>query len=364
MPAGCKMDLPLAKAEPISDGGSTSGITYLKEGGRGGKLLWKSSQKRGVRMCERNNSADTKVSAEGGGGGAPGTRVEIPLQPLEKTIVRQAVPLQPMEVHSGADIHLQPVEDPMLEQVEAPEGDCDPVGSLCWSRLLAGPVERGAHAGAEGREDLQVNRLETQIWIKPDIQKTDVDFSEILNAIQEIAKDVNIFFDELEGVNSPSKDDDSLLHHGNLTSTSDDASRLEVVGEEVPDKNKANGLYFRDGKCRIDYILVYRKSNPQTEKREVFERNIRAEGLQMEKEGIVSQDEISWILYYHVFWARPKNLVVFNQHFSGEEYSSSIEKYPFLQPVSVSELPSGCEISAHGDIQDSLEQAPEQPDPN
>lgn len=101
---------------------------------------------------------------------------------------------------------------------------------------------------------------------------------------QPVAKDVNIFFDELEGVNSPSKDDDSLLHHGNLTSTSDDASRLEVVGEEVPDKNKANGLYFRDGKCRIDYILVYRKSNPQTEKREVFERNIRAEGLQMEKE--------------------------------------------------------------------------------
>lgn len=52
----------------------------------------------------------------------------------------------------------------------------------------------------------------------------------------------------------------------------------------VREKTKSNGLYFRDGKCRIDYILVYRKSNPQTEKREVFERNIRAEGLQMEKE--------------------------------------------------------------------------------
>lgn len=38
---------------------------------------------------------------------------------------------------------------------------------------------------SEGREDLQVNQLETQIWIKPDIQKTDVDFSEILKAIQE-----------------------------------------------------------------------------------------------------------------------------------------------------------------------------------
>ncbi|ELW71575.1 Anoctamin-4 [Tupaia chinensis] len=120
--------------------------------------------------------------------------------------------------------------------------------------------------------------------ILPDGPKSDVDFSEILNAIQEMAKDVNILFDELEAVNSPCKDDDSLLHPGNLTSTSDDASRLEAGGETVPERHKSNGLYFRDGKCRIDYILVYRKSNPQTEKREVFERNIRAEGLQMEKE--------------------------------------------------------------------------------
>ncbi|GAB0205665.1 aminopeptidase Q [Grus japonensis] len=43
-----------------------------------------------------------------------------------------------MEVHSGADIHLQPVEDPMLEQLEAPEGGCGPMGSPC--KLLAGPV--------------------------------------------------------------------------------------------------------------------------------------------------------------------------------------------------------------------------------
>jgi len=32
MPAGCKMDLPLAKAEPISDSGSASGTTYLRRG--------------------------------------------------------------------------------------------------------------------------------------------------------------------------------------------------------------------------------------------------------------------------------------------------------------------------------------------
>ncbi|GAB0176233.1 AN1-type zinc finger protein 5-like [Grus japonensis] len=103
MPAGSKMDPLLAKAKPISDG-------------------------------------DIKVSEEGGAGGAPSVRAEIPLQPLEKTMVRQAVPLQPMEVDGGADIHLQPMEDPMPEQVEAPEGGCDLVGSLSWSRLLAGPV--------------------------------------------------------------------------------------------------------------------------------------------------------------------------------------------------------------------------------
>ncbi|GAB0181741.1 AN1-type zinc finger protein 5-like [Grus japonensis] len=60
---------------------------------------------------------------------------------MEKTMVRQAVPLQPMEVHGGADIHLQSMEDPMLEQVDALKGGCDPIGSLCWSKVLAGPVD-------------------------------------------------------------------------------------------------------------------------------------------------------------------------------------------------------------------------------
>ncbi len=44
---------------------------------------------------------------------------EIPLQLVVKTMVEQVVPLQPMEVHRGAEIHLQPVEDPTPEQVEA-----------------------------------------------------------------------------------------------------------------------------------------------------------------------------------------------------------------------------------------------------
>jgi len=71
-----------------------------------------------VRICERNHSADTKPSEEGGGGGGPGAGAEILLQLMEKTMVRQAVPLQPMEVHGGTDIHLQPMEDLMPEQVD------------------------------------------------------------------------------------------------------------------------------------------------------------------------------------------------------------------------------------------------------
>jgi len=38
---------------------------------------------------------------------------------MEKTMVRQAVPLQPMEVHRGEDLHLQPEEDPTIKQVDA-----------------------------------------------------------------------------------------------------------------------------------------------------------------------------------------------------------------------------------------------------
>jgi len=82
---------------------------------------------RGVRTCVRTNSTDTKVREAGGGGGAPGNRAEILLQPMEKTVERQAVPLQPMEVYGGADIHLEPREDPIPEQVDVPEGGFEPV---------------------------------------------------------------------------------------------------------------------------------------------------------------------------------------------------------------------------------------------
>ncbi|GAB0183355.1 AN1-type zinc finger protein 5-like [Grus japonensis] len=76
---------------------------------------------------------------------------------MEKTMVRQAVLLQSMEgLNGGADIHLQPLEDPAPEQLEAPERSCDSMGSPRWSRFAGrtcDPME-GTHAGA-AREELQ-----------------------------------------------------------------------------------------------------------------------------------------------------------------------------------------------------------------
>jgi len=57
-----------------------------------------------------------------------------------KTMLRQAVPLQSMEVHAGADLHLQPIKDPTPKQMGVPKGDCDPMESPHWSRRLPRPV--------------------------------------------------------------------------------------------------------------------------------------------------------------------------------------------------------------------------------
>jgi len=143
-----------------------------------------------VRLCERNNSADTKVTEERKGGGAPDARAEsVPLQLMMKTMVRQVVPLQPMKVHGGADIHLQPVEAThagaggCLQEAVTPWGlragagclqdlrtcgerspcrsrfsgrVCDPMGDSRWSCLFLKDCTlwEGTHAGA-AHEELQ-----------------------------------------------------------------------------------------------------------------------------------------------------------------------------------------------------------------
>ncbi|OPJ68742.1 hypothetical protein AV530_012833 [Patagioenas fasciata monilis] len=87
MPASSKTNPPLAEVDTISDNSSTSGITVKK-----GKKL-QLQLKRGVRINERNSSADTNISEEGGAGGTPGAGAEIPLEPMVKTMLGLAVTL-------------------------------------------------------------------------------------------------------------------------------------------------------------------------------------------------------------------------------------------------------------------------------
>lgn len=92
-------------------------------------------------MYKRNSSTSTKVSEEAGGGGVQGGRAEIPLEPAVKTMVRQ-------EVGTGAQIRLQPLEDPHQSRWMH-EG----VGRACHSMLEHSVPERlkpveGTHTGA------------------------------------------------------------------------------------------------------------------------------------------------------------------------------------------------------------------------
>lgn len=70
-----------------------------------------------MRVCEKNSSADPQVSEEGAGGGAP---------------VSEEIPLKAIEVHSGADIQLQPVEDHTPEA-----GGCSKEDVIVWEALAA-----------------------------------------------------------------------------------------------------------------------------------------------------------------------------------------------------------------------------------
>ncbi|KAK6314670.1 hypothetical protein J4Q44_G00141990 [Coregonus suidteri] len=119
------------------------------------------------------------------------------------------------------------------------------------------------------------------------------------NAPPHVLKDVKLLMESLEGLSTPSKDGDSTLLDPGTSSILDDNTRTDPAPEVG--RSRSSGLCFSDGKCHIDYILVYRKSGPQSEKREIFERNIRAEGLQMEKELSVCNSDVIF-LKLHAPW--------------------------------------------------------------
>ncbi|KAJ7418805.1 hypothetical protein BTVI_27363 [Pitangus sulphuratus] len=89
-----------------SDSSSTFGIMHFRTGT---KRCGTTGAE--VRICEESNSAHTKVSEVGVGESVPVTTAELPLQPVAQTMVG----------HSRAKIHLQPLEDPTLEQIDVPK---------------------------------------------------------------------------------------------------------------------------------------------------------------------------------------------------------------------------------------------------
>uniref|UniRef100_A0A8C2CPA9 Anoctamin n=1 Tax=Cyprinus carpio TaxID=7962 RepID=A0A8C2CPA9_CYPCA len=96
----------------------------------------------------------------------------------------------------------------------------------------------------------------------------------------------DVYTEEREVAEFEPKTDETLLVQQKPVSR----AKLEGNNSENP-----SGLMFRDGKKRIDYILVYKKSSPQVEKRCTFERNLRAEGLMLEKEPSLTNSDIMFV---------------------------------------------------------------------
>lgn len=82
-----------------------------------------------VTLCERNSPADMKVR-EGRGEGTPGTGAEISLQPLVKTIAKQAAPCSPWSFVMKQISSLQLMDDSTLEQMGVPE-EGTPTENVC-----------------------------------------------------------------------------------------------------------------------------------------------------------------------------------------------------------------------------------------
>ncbi|XP_053092873.1 anoctamin-3 isoform X3 [Pangasianodon hypophthalmus] len=101
------------------------------------------------------------------------------------------------------------------------------------------------------------------------------------------------YVEEMETAAYESRTDESLLIQQKPVSRGKLEARTDSLRGIKP--ANAKGLLFRDGKKRIDYILVYKKSSPQVEKRCTFERNLRAEGLMLEKEPSLTNNDIMFV---------------------------------------------------------------------
>ncbi|PKU44052.1 hypothetical protein llap_5650 [Limosa lapponica baueri] len=89
-----------------------------------------------MRACD---SADTKASEEGWGGGAPGTRAETRLQPTVKTMVMQFAPPADNGVPQWSRYPSCSRKTSRQSRWMGPEGSCDPVEPVLKNSILTAP---------------------------------------------------------------------------------------------------------------------------------------------------------------------------------------------------------------------------------
>uniref|UniRef100_A0A8C3E9B5 Anoctamin n=1 Tax=Corvus moneduloides TaxID=1196302 RepID=A0A8C3E9B5_CORMO len=108
----------------------------------------------------------------------------------------------------------------------------------------------------------------------------------------DVGKDKDTYTDDSEHGNYDARTDQSLLIQNKLARQKTEPRTKSSLKS---DAMASSGLFFKDGKKRIDYILVYKKSSPQVEKRSTFEKNLRAEGLMLEREPAVTNSDIMFV---------------------------------------------------------------------
>ncbi|PKU27945.1 hypothetical protein llap_21751 [Limosa lapponica baueri] len=106
VPTSSKMDLPLAKVEPISKAGDASVKAYFRKGKTlSGRQEWAGENEKKINiMCEKQPCRH-QLQRSWWGRSAPGNGVEILLQPMEETVVEQVLLAASGEEHGGADVH-------------------------------------------------------------------------------------------------------------------------------------------------------------------------------------------------------------------------------------------------------------------
>ncbi|XP_042885220.1 anoctamin-4-like isoform X2 [Penaeus japonicus] len=84
-----------------------------------------------------------------------------------------------------------------------------------------------------------------------------------------------------------------------------DPFKVQKATDEKQVRKTVETLFFRDNKRKIDFVLVYKddEDDERTERRRVFEHNLREEGLELETEDKKqSQDGLTYFVKIHAPW--------------------------------------------------------------